>query len=132
MPTNFVPEITSLYAAILALFYLLLTLNVILCRYRAQVSVGVGSKGEITLPVRVHGNFAEYTPLALVLLLLMELMLVPTPWLYVLGGAFTLGRLLHALGLGSSAGTSIMRLAGMLLTMGYFLISGVLLLMLAI
>ncbi len=130
MPTNFVPEVTALYAALLALFYLLLTVNVIRSRYRYQVGVGLGAKGEVALPVRVHGNFAEYTPLALLLLLVMELMLVPTLWLYVLGGAFTLGRLLHAIGLSGSAGTSFGRMAGMVLTMAYLLISALLLLLL--
>ena len=71
-------------------------------------------------------------PLALLLLLVMELMLVPTLWLYVLGGAFTLGRVLHAIGLGGSAGTSFGRMAGMLLTIGYLLISALLLLLLAL
>lgn len=132
MPSNFVPEVTALYAALLTLFYLLLTINVIRCRYRHQVGVGPGNKGEVQLPLRVHGNCAEYTPLALLLLLVMELMLVPTLWLYVLGGAFTLGRVLHAIGLGGSAGTSFGRMAGMLLTIGYLLISALLLLLLAL
>ena len=130
MPTNFVPEVTAFYVALLALFYLLLTVNVIRNRYRYQVGVGLGAKNEVALPVRVHGNFAEYTPLALLLLLVMELMLVPTLWLYVLGGAFTLGRLLHAIGLGGSAGTSFGRMAGTVLTMAYLLISVLLLLLL--
>ena len=59
MPSNFVPEVTALYAALLTLFYLLLTINVIRCRYRHQVGVGPGNKGEVQLPLRVEEMATE-------------------------------------------------------------------------
>jgi uncharacterized membrane protein YecN with MAPEG domain len=90
--------VVPVYAALLALGYLLLALRVIALRRRYRVAVGDGRKGELRRAIRVHGNFAEYVPLALLLLAFMEWRGAVAPLLHLLGVALLVGRLLHALG----------------------------------
>jgi uncharacterized membrane protein YecN with MAPEG domain len=61
---------------------------------------------------RVQANFAEYVPLAVVLLVLAELASLPTPALHVAGVTLVASRLLHAWGLSHSPGRSFGRFYG--------------------
>ena len=56
------------YAAILALLFVFLSLAVIRARREQRVAIGVRAEGGLERRVRVHGNFAEYAPFALLLL----------------------------------------------------------------
>ena len=60
--------VTPLYAALLALWFVVLSLHVIRCRREARVSLGDGGNGRLQRAIRAQANFAEYVPLALVLL----------------------------------------------------------------
>lgn len=64
--------------------------------------------------MRRHGNHAEYVALALVLLAVCELGGGSATALHALGGAFTLGRVAHAIGVGIKP--SAPRAVGALLT----------------
>ena len=89
-------KITPFYAV--AATVLLFVLFVRVVRERRQHGVAVGGGGVETLEraIRAHANAAENTPLALILLLLLELN-GGWPWLlHVLGAAFLAARLLHA------------------------------------
>ncbi len=108
--------VTALYASLLALVFLSLSFNVIRLRLKLKVGVGDGEERMLTKAIRMHGNFAEYTPLALILLASYELNGANTVWLHVLGAALLLGRILHPVGLHKSIGTSIPRFAGVILT----------------
>ncbi len=66
--------------------------------------------------IRVQANFIEYVPIALLLLLMLELGGLPATWLWIFGGALLLARVLHAFGLSRSAGSSPGRAIGALLT----------------
>src|SRR5690606_41576421 len=59
---------------------------------------------------------AEYVPLALVMLALLELCGLPAPLLWTCGLVLLAGRVLHAIGLGGSAGYSFGRFGGAMLT----------------
>ena len=67
------PRITLLVASLHVLFYLLLSMRVMLHRKAHRIGVGTGGDEVMTRRVRVHGNFAEYVPLALLMLALLEL-----------------------------------------------------------
>ncbi|MDT8410354.1 MAG: MAPEG family protein [Wenzhouxiangellaceae bacterium] len=109
--------ITLLYASFLSLLLLWLSYKVVQQRQRHQVGIGTGSVAELERAVRVHANFCEYVPLALLLLLLIESALVLPAWaLHALGLVLVLGRLLHARGLAMSAGASSARVAGTVMT----------------
>jgi uncharacterized membrane protein YecN with MAPEG domain len=51
---------------------------------------------ELTHAVRAHGNAAEWVPLGIIGLLMLELNRVPSFWLHVLGGSLLALRLGHA------------------------------------
>ncbi len=108
--------ITALYASLLALLFLSLSFNVIRLRFKLKVGLGDGGERLLTKAVRVHGNFSEYMPLALILLASYELSGADALWLHILGSVLLLGRLLHAVGLSKSMGTSIPRVSGMITT----------------
>ncbi len=110
--------ITGLYAGLLTLILLALSIRVVMLRRRHQVGIGTGQHSELELAVRAQANFCEYVPLALLLLLALELTgTVAAVVLHVLGLMLLIGRLLHGFfGLNRSPGTSMGRFVGTLLT----------------
>jgi uncharacterized protein len=66
--------------------------------------------------IRVHGNFTEYVPMGLVLMLVLELNGAAHGLLHALGASLFAARVLHAFGLGTSTGTSPGRFGGTVLT----------------
>jgi len=68
-----IPIIVPTYAAILMLMFVLLSIRVVQMRASAKIGIGTGNDPAMERRIRVHGNFAEYVPLALLLLLCMEL-----------------------------------------------------------
>lgn len=110
------PTITALYAGLLGILYMVLCWQVVVQRRRAKVGLGVGGDTALERAVRVHGNFAEYAPLFVVLLLVAELNGGAAVPLHVLGVVFVLARIGHALGLGRSSGVSKGRFYGTLAT----------------
>lgn len=112
MPT----PITALWAGLLGILSLALAMNVVRARTTEKVIFGDGGVTLVQQRIRVHGNFIEYVPLALVLLLVLELNGTSAVVLNVLGGGLFVGRLLHAFGLTTSTGTTPGRFLGTVLT----------------
>ena len=106
-------SITALYASLLALVFLGLSFNIIRLRWKYKVGVGDGGESELTKAIRVHGNFSEYIPLSLILLASYELSGAHSVWLHMLGATLLIGRILHAIGLNKTKGTSTGRFIGM-------------------
>ncbi|NBB92632.1 MAG: hypothetical protein GVY32_05620 [Gammaproteobacteria bacterium] len=109
---------TMFYAGLLGLVLLALSARVV--RLRRSLKVGIGSGGHEALDraMRTQANFAEYVPLALLLLLLVESATAASPWVaHVLGSALLVGRVLHGFaGLNLDSGYSFGRFWGTLLT----------------
>lgn len=91
--------IFSLYAAILTLIFIMLSVRVSLARNATKISVGDGGNDFLLRRIRAQANFAEYIPLALLLLLGSELSGMSAWWLHGIGIAFIVGRLLLAYGM---------------------------------
>ncbi len=108
--------ITALYAALLALLFLALSLNVILHRWRSGVPLGTGKDKRLQGAMRAHGNFAEYVPLALLLVAGAESFEVSAWVSHSLGASLLVGRIAHAAGLLSARGPSLGRSLGVMLT----------------
>lgn len=87
--------VTPLYAAVLTLWFILLSLHVIHCRREARVSLGDGGNVSLQRAIRAHANFAEHVPLALVLLLVIELSRYSIYLVHAIGMILVLARLLH-------------------------------------
>ena len=91
--------ITSLYASLSVLLIVRLTLSVIKLRRKNRISVGDGGNEELQLAIRTHANAVEYIPIALLLLLMLELNGAPNILIHVLGITLLIGRIIHAMGL---------------------------------
>lgn len=88
--------VTLLYGSLTALITTLLGVRVSLLRLRGGVYLGKELPRELLLPVRAHGNAAEWAALGIVLLLTLELSGVGGLPLHLLGGSFFFVRLMHA------------------------------------
>lgn len=108
--------ITALYAALTAALFVALSLRVILARMQDGIAWGEPEGSRLQQRVRAHGNFAEYAPMALVLLFLAEVQGAPDWLLHLTGVSLILGRLIHAYGLSERPRTLPWRVAGMVLT----------------
>ena len=122
--------IVALYAALLAILFVYLSIRVIGVRRRAHVAIGDGGHPELARAMRVHANFAEYVPLTLLLLFFVEGAGAPPLALHALGLLLVLGRAAHAYGVSESTENFRFRVGGMtatfstiLLSAGYLLLS---------
>jgi uncharacterized membrane protein YecN with MAPEG domain len=107
---------TALYASLLAILYVILSYRVAQRRMRFQVGLGTGQNTELERAVRIHGNFAEYVPFALLLLAFFESGGGPAWAVHVAGAGLLLARGLHAMGLTRSSGRSTGRFGGVVTT----------------
>ena len=96
-------RIVPCYAAALALLYVYLSFRVIQVRRSAKQAIGNGGVADLERRARVHANFAEYVPFALVLLAMAELRGAWAPLLYGLCLLLVAGRCTHAWGVGRVA-----------------------------
>lgn len=94
--------ITSIYAAILAIIIVRLSLNVIKMRRAKKVPLGDNNDIELLGAIRAQGNAIEYIPIALILMLLLELNGGYFLLLHLCGVALVVGRILHAKALHTS------------------------------
>ncbi|RVU40519.1 glutathione S-transferase [Rheinheimera riviphila] len=104
------------YAAALAVMYVVLAGLVVRQRVKSRVGLGDGQQPALVKAVRIHGNFAEYVPLLLILLLVLEIQGAALWQLHLVGGLTVFGRVSHAIGLTKTSGTSLPRMIGMIST----------------
>ncbi len=109
--------ITPVYAAILALIFIFLSFRTLRLRHRFRVAIGTGENETLSRAARVHSNFAEYVPLALILIYFLESETGAKISIHVLCIALIAGRLLHAYGLSQIAEDFRFRVVGMVLTL---------------
>ncbi|WP_429030190.1 MAPEG family protein [Aeromonas media] len=115
--------IVPIYAALLALLFVLLGERTIRTRHRRGVALGHGDDPAMLRAMRVHANFAEYVPLALLLIYFVELS-SQAPWLvHLLGVTLLLARLCHAFGMSRTPENFRYRVVGMGLTFSVILVS---------
>lgn len=117
--------ITSKYASFLGIFYILLTLRVIRYRRLHRISLGTGGDENLERLVCSHSNFAEFAPLGLILLALVESAGWPAPVIHAVGISLCLGRILHSQAL--PLGSFRLRVLGMVLTISSIVCSSMLL-----
>lgn len=116
-------NITFFYAALLAPLFVFLSRRAI--RLRRALKIGVGDAGNTRMlrAMRVHANFAEYVPFALLLIFFVE-MKSGHPWfVHMLGAALFAGRLSHAYGVSQENENFKFRIAGMILTFTVLILS---------
>jgi uncharacterized protein len=116
--------VTPLYAGLLTLWFLLLSVRVM----KLRRSVPFGDNGDIgvTRIVRAQANFAEYVPLALLLMGFLEVTRFSIYLLHAFGVILVVARLLHGLALSFGWQPRFGRVAGAGLTLIVLLIEAVL------
>lgn len=108
--------ITALYAAPLAALFIWLSYRVIVRRRSELVAYGPGEDRDLLQRMRIHANFAEYTPLALIIMMLVESLSAPNFLVHVLGLLILSGRFIHGIGLSNNPNKIKLRVIGMVLT----------------
>jgi len=79
-------------------------------RQSADIWIGDGGNEQLTRRMRAHGNFAEYVPLVLILIALVEAARGTHLWLAIVAAIFIVARILHGFGMD---GWRFGRMAGM-------------------
>ena len=118
--------VTPLYAGLLALWFLLLTLRVVQERHRTRISLGDGGDATLHRRIRGHANFAEYVPLALLMMGFLEVGHRSIYLLHALGIALVVARVLHGLALSFGWQTRFGRVSGAAITIVVMMIEALL------
>ena len=115
--------ITGVYASLIALIFITLSIRVI--TYRRSKRLGLGDQGDKSLlkRMRAQANCAEYAPFGLLLMLMVELHGPASSTLHLIGGLLLAGRLAHGYGFSASPPKMILRQGGMMLTFASYLVS---------
>jgi hypothetical protein len=121
-----IPVVTTLAAGVLGLIFAVLSVLVVTQRANGKVELGNG--GDVASPllvaIRSHANFAEYVPLALILIGLIEMRSGPTLLVKILAGALVLARVIHPVGM-RMTGRNPFRAGGFLLSILVLAVAGV-------
>ena len=112
------PTIVPFYASLLAALYIFLSGRVIRMRRQEHIGVGDGSSRRLQRAIRVHANFAEYVPFALLLTAFVELQQLSPLLIHLLCLALVIGRVVHAYGVSQEKEDHRLRVVGMALTFG--------------
>ncbi|MEY3996099.1 MAG: hypothetical protein RL344_442 [Pseudomonadota bacterium] len=128
--------ITPLYASILSIIFVGLSIQVIRLRRRLKISLGTDEysldknfKQEtdghqlILRAVRVHANFSEYVPLVILLMLCSEMSGASVWLLHSIGILLLVGRISHAYGVSRLNEIFKYRVLGMAMTFTSILVA---------
>ena len=91
--------VTPLYALALGLIFLILFMRVSSVRSDAKISYGDGGNALLLQRIRQHGNFMEWVPFVLILMILAEGMGAPALYIHISGVLLVVGRIAHPFGL---------------------------------
>jgi len=91
--------ITSFYAALLGLILIFLSVKIIQNRRSAKISLGDKGDSFLQSKIRAHSNFIEYTPIFLIMLILVEIGGLNRYFIHLFGIIFIVGRASHAYGI---------------------------------
>ena len=92
-------SITALYASVLGIILVVISVRVSMLRGKFKVMFGDGGQEDLMRAIRAQGNFIEYVPLALLLIGMVEWDGM-RPWVvHTLAGSLLASRLIHYWGL---------------------------------
>lgn len=120
--------VTSIYASLLALLFVGLSVRTLSIRRRLRVAVGDAGNVELLRAARVHANFAEYVPLSILLLGLCEARGAGPVVLHVAFASLLAGRIAHAYGVSRVREPFGFRVFGVAVTLSVLILSSLYLL----
>ncbi|RPE03074.1 hypothetical protein BBB56_06655 [Candidatus Pantoea deserta] len=107
--------VSALYVVLGVFLIMKFALDVVRYRRHYRVAFGDGGFHDLRVAIRIHGNAVETIPLALLLLVVMEMNGADLWMVHLTGLLFFVGRIVHAQGLRRSALAG--RKYGMMLTL---------------
>lgn len=114
--------VTLVLAGAAAIYLVLISFPIANRRRATQLSAGDGGDEKFNRLIRAQANFAEYTPLAIIVIGLVEVNGFAQLFVCGLAAAFAAGRLLHLVGMLGPVLPA--RALGMVLTFGVLLVGG--------
>ena len=126
------PIIVPAYAAIFAIIFVVLSFRVADMRRTTKTGLGTGGSVVLERRIRVHANFAEYVPFALLLLSFAEMQRWSRLLLHVLCIVLLVARLIHVYGVSQEPEDVRLRGAAVISTFFVLLVAAVLLLISAL
>ncbi|MCI5045098.1 MAG: MAPEG family protein [Aquisalinus sp.] len=114
---------TAIYACLLTIVFLWLSLRVIGFRRSNKIALGDNGDRMLLRRTRVQANFTEYVPITLILIAIAEINGTPDWVIHLSGAAIVTGRILHAIGFSSEPDILPLRVSGMMLTLTAILIA---------
>ncbi|MFT7596691.1 MAG: putative membrane protein YecN with MAPEG domain [Paracoccaceae bacterium] len=124
------PTIVPVYAGLLGILFFWLSLRVSLTRLKGPASTDE-ARENLRLAIRAQGNAAEYIPLGLILLLVLEFQSTPGWLLHLFGLLLLAGRVGHFIGF-DLAPHRLLRQFSMVLTYAMFCFSSLAILYFAV
>lgn len=118
-------QVASLYVGLNLVILLILGINVIRFRLSTKTSLGIGEDPALERACRAHANGAEWTPGALIALVLMAMLGAPVMALHAIGLTLTVARGIHGYGVATREGPNIGRFLGALMTLVIYAVLGV-------
>ena len=109
-------KITPMYGAVLAILFVALSVRTVRLRRRNRIAVGDGGNVELMRAMRVHANFAEYVPMTLLLIYMLESMTGISVLVHGLSVCLVAGRIAHAYGVSQVSENYRYRVFGMAMT----------------
>ncbi|MGH1577373.1 MAPEG family protein [Planktotalea sp.] len=116
-------NVTSIYAALIALFFMWLSGRVIFYRRKNRISLGDAGDKSLLKRMRAQANCAEYAPIGLILLALIEMSGAPAFAVHLLGLMLLAGRVSHGVGFSASPPRMGARVFGTAITLTMILLS---------
>lgn len=116
-------QILPFYAAILTLLYVALSIRTLRLRRTLRIAIGDAGNERMLRAMRVHSNFAEYVPLGLIMIYLMESLGGQPLLVHGLCLCLLTGRAAHAFGVSRLKEDYRFRVAGMALTFTTLIVS---------
>ena len=118
-------HIVVLYAALLALLFVALSIRTLLMRRRLRIGIGDAGNEAMLRAMRVHSNFAEYVPLSLLFIYFVEASGASPVFVHALGTSVLAGRVSHAVGVSQIRENYVFRVTGMALTLTPLIVAAV-------
>jgi uncharacterized protein len=126
------PLVTATYLAIPALLYAGLGLQVVRLRRKNRIAFGDGGNISLRSAIRAHAHFAEYVPIIVLMVAMLEMSGSAATPVHILMGALLIARVLHLFGIYAKPGTlqfSIGRVGGTSITTLVMIASAMLILL---
>ena len=105
-------DITTLYVFPLAVIFFILWISVTSTRSGLNCAIGDAGNMELLLKIRRHGNFIEWVPFVLILMILAEAQGAGALWLHIAGALLVIGRIAHPFGLKIDNAAHPLRIVG--------------------